>query len=249
MKIFFRKLAKIKLFFLLILMSSCTGNIASINDMFVKKYGQKVKEINQERILPKSITKEVISSAPPTRQEVSDYIASQEKYQGYVPIYHVGEYVPKQYLPNHTTIDELSRNNPANNVPPDIFEVRYSSINNPPFSNSGAEFDMVMVPSYDAYGNKSIVSEKKYLLIANNEIQNVVTKINEKRSEDDLEFSKILIKEKKQKIKQRKNEQIFGASKFGEIALIESFDNEEELQEYNSIEKNQNKLKQTKVNN
>lgn len=249
MKIFFRKFAKIRLFFSLILLSSCVQKNPSVNDMFVKKYGQKVKEINQERVLPKNIANEIVSSVPPTKEEISDYIASQEKYQGYVPIYHVGEYVPKQYLPNRATMDEMSKNNPANNVPPDIFEVRYNSFNNPPFSNSGLEFDMVLVPSRDAYGNKSIATEKKYLLIANNEIQNAVTKINQKRSEDDFEFSKILVKEKKQKMKQRKNEQIFGASQFGDIALIENYDIQDTQKENNAPEKNKNNQKQTKVNN
>jgi len=249
MKIFFRKFTKTKLFFLLILLSSCAKNISSVNDVFVKKYGQKVKEINQERVLPKNIANEVISSSPPTKEEISDYIASQEKYQGYVPIYHVGEYVPKQYLPNRATMDQMSKNNPANNVPEDIFEVRYSTFNNPPFSISGAEFDMILVPSSDAYGNKSIATEKKYLLIANNEIQNAITKINQKRSEDDFEFSKILVKEKKQKMKQRKNEQIFGASQFGDIALVENYDKEDVKKENNTPEKNKNNQKQTKVNN
>jgi hypothetical protein len=249
MKIFFRKFTKIKLFFLLITLSSCAKNIASVNDMFVKKYGQKVKEINQERVLPKNIANEIVSSVPPTKEEISDYIASQEKYQGYVPIYHVGEYVPKQYFPNRATMDEMSRNNPANNVPPDIFEVRYNNFNNPPFSNSGAEFDMVMVPSQDAYGNRSIATEKKYLLIANNEIQNAVTKINQKRSDDDFEFSKILVKEKKQQIKQRKNEQIFGASQFGDIALIDNYNIEDVQKEDDDIKKNNKQPKQTKTNN
>lgn len=248
MKIFFRKFIKIKLFFLLILASSCSRNSSSVNDMFVKKYGKKVKEINEERVLPKNIANEIISSTPPSKEEIADYIAAQEKYQGYVPIYHVGEYVPKQYLPNRATMDEMSKNNPSNYVAPDIFEVNYNTVNNSAFNNNGIEFDMVKIPSHDAYGNKSTVSEKKYLLIANNEIQNAVTTINQKRSEDDFEFSKILIKEKKQQIKQRKNEQIFGQSQLGDIALIDNFNVEDEQKEDIVTKKNIEKPKKNKVN-
>ena len=249
MKIFFRKLTKIKFIFLLIVQCSCVGDIASMNDVFVEKYGKKVKEINQERVLPKDIANEIISSTPPSKEEISDYISSQEKYQGYVPIYSVGEYVPKQYLPDRTTYNEFSKNNPSNNVAPDIFEISYNTQAHPPFSYSGAEFDMISVPSTDAYGNSTKISEKKYLLIANSDIQNTVTKINQKRSNNDGEFSKILISEKKQLIKKRKNDQIFGNSGFGDIALIDNIVNNELVNEVQDINKNIVKLNTSKVNN
>jgi hypothetical protein len=222
---------------------SCSGKDQSINDMFVKKYSKQVKQINDQRVLPKNIANEVISSNPPSNEEIADYIASQEKYQGYVPIYNVGEYVPKQYFPDLSTVENLAKNNPSNQVPADIFEVSYNTRNNPPFSYFGAEFDMINIPKVDAYGNSSQVSEKKYLLIANNDIQNAVEKINSTKSIDDIELTKILVKEKKQQIQQKKNQQIASYDQFRDIALIENYpDNEVQIPGKNVSKKNDNTI-------
>ena len=238
MKIFLKKFPKIINFILMIFVCCCSNKNDSINNLFVKKFGEKVKEINSDRVLPKSMANEVILSTPPSKEEISDYIASQEKYQGYVPIYNVGEYVPKQYYPDRSTIDELSKNNPANSVPPDIFEVSYNTKNNPPFKYTGAEFDMIRIPSGDRFGNSSVMTEKKYLLIANNDIQSAVDKINSSRSEDDYEVSKILVNEKKQQIQKKKNQQIVENSEFGDIILIENYDDNEIKNNSKAINKN-----------
>lgn len=248
MKIFLKKFPKIINVIFMIFVCCCSNKDDSVNNLFVKKFGEQVKEINSKRVLPKSIANEVMSSTPPSKEEISDYIASQEKYQGYVPIYNVGEYVPKQYYPDRSTINELSKNNPANSVPPDIFEVSYNTQNNPPFKYTGAEFDMIKIPSSDRFGNSSAISEKKYLLIANNDIQSAVDKINSSRSEDDFEFSKILVNEKKQQIQKKKNQQIAENSEFSDIALIENYGDNEIRNDSKTINKNitQENIKENK---
>lgn len=213
--------------FLLILallaLSSCLSTPESINDSFVKKYSKKVKEINKQRILSPEQRNEVVSSTAPSQEQINDYVASQEKYQGYVPVYQVGEYVPRQFFPDRSTIDQLGNNNPANSVPSDIFEIKYNLANHPPYSYNGAQFDLVKVPNIDAYGNTSISNDKQYVMIANSDIQNSVNKINRDRSDEDLEFSKILIAEKKNQIKQKRAQQLFKANNDMQIALIEDY--------------------------
>ena len=203
--------------------SSCIAPAEDINNSFVKKYGKKVKEINEQRVLSAEQRNEVFSSAPPTSEQISDFISSQEKYQGYVPVYQLGENPPRQFFPDRSTMDQLANNNPALSVPSDIFEIKYNLASHPPYSNNGAEFDLIAVPIADAYGNTSISNEKKYIMIANSDIQNSVNKINQDRSQEDLEFSKILITEKKNLIKQKRAQQLFKSNPEMQIALIDEY--------------------------
>ena len=189
---------------LLFTISSCISPAEDINNSFVLKYGKKVKEINEQRVLSSEQKKEVFSSAHPTPEQVSDFIASQEKYQGYVPVYQLGENPPRQFFPDRSSIDQLANNNPALSVPSDIFEIKYNLASHQPYNNFGAEFDLIAVPIVDAFGNSSISNEKKYIVIANSDIQNSINKINQDRSAEDLEFSKILITEKRNLIKQKR---------------------------------------------
>lgn len=242
-----KKLFKIITIFNLLLMLStlacCVSDDNSINNSFVKKYGKKVKEINSDRVLKNN--EQLVVSKPPSKEEIQDYIASQEKYQGYVPIYNVGEYVPKQMSPNSSTVNELARNNPANAVPYDIFEVKYNTNLHPPFKYTGIEFDMVVVPTQDAFGNLSKVNDKKYQMIANKDLQNSIERINKDRNSDHIEYSKILITEKKQQIRQRKNEQIFGTQDFAEIALIDNVNEEQTPTKISEVNNNSQKTTQT----
>lgn len=208
---------------LLLALSSCISTPESINDAFVKKYSKRVKEINQERVLSAQQRNEVVSSSAPSQEQISDFISSQEKYQGYVPVYQVGEYVPRQFFPDRSTVDQLANNNPANTVPTDIFEIKYNLANHPPYTYTGVQFDLIEVPNTDAYGNTSISNNKHYVMIDNGDIQNSINKINSDRSEENLEFSKILIAEKKNQIKQKRTQQLFKTNDDMQIALIEEY--------------------------
>lgn len=208
---------------LLLALSSCISSPESINDAFVKKYSKKVKEINRERVLSPEQRNEVVSSSAPSEEQISDFISSQEKYQGYVPVYQIGEYVPRQFFPDRSTVDQLANNNPANSVPADIFEIKYNLANHPPYTYTGAQFDLIEVPNTDAFGNSSISNNKHYVMIDNSDIQNSINKINSDRTEENLEFSKILIAEKKNQIKQKRTQQLFKTNDDMQIALIEEY--------------------------
>lgn len=208
---------------LLLALCSCISSPESINDTFVKKYSKKVKEINRERVLSPEQRNEFVSSSTPTAEQISDFISSQEKYQGYVPVYQVGEYVPRQFLPDRSTVDQLANNNPANSVPTDIFEIKYNLANHSPYTYTGAQFDLIDVPNTDAYGNTSISNNKNYVMIDNSDIQNSINKINSDRTEENLEFSKILIAEKKNQIKQKRAQQLFKTNDDMQIALIDEY--------------------------
>lgn len=243
MKKIFKIITILNLLLLLGTLSSCVSSDNSINNSFVKKYGKKVKEINSDRVL--KTNENLVVSTPPSKEEIQDYIASQEKYQGYVPIYNVGEYVPKQMSPNSLTSNDLAANNPANAVPFDIFEVKYNTNLHPPFKYTGIEFDMVAVPTQDAFGNLSQVNEKKYQMIANKDLQNSIERINQDRDNDHIEYSKILIIEKKQQIRKRKNEQIFGSEDFTKIALVDNTNEEQSSNKIPEVSNNNQNTMQT----
>lgn len=91
-------------------------------------------------------------------------------------------------------------------IPPDIFELHYSTTPYPPFNIAGAEFDNIYIPKEDAYGIKSELSHKQYKLAGNDNLQRSLD--NFYRSKEDLELSKILIQEQKTALREEKLKKI-----------------------------------------
>ncbi len=116
----------------------------------------------------------------------------------------------KYYTPDAQTFMEGHRNFAPDKLPPDIFEIRYNTNLHPPFVMTGIEFDVIKIPEKDKYGISSNLSEKQYLLAGNDSLQRSIDKYDTSRNQEDLEFSKILIKEQKELLKEKKNQEIFG---------------------------------------
>jgi hypothetical protein len=242
-----KKFIKNTLFFLLLIsLNSCYSNLTSTNDIFVKKYGKKVKEINQDRVNIDGNSK-YINSSPPDNQEISDYFSLQKKSQNYVPIYNIGENA-KHHFPDQSTLDNFSTNNPDNGIPTDIFEVSYQNPIYPPYRAIGSEFDMIYIPETDAFGNSTQNNQKEYKVINSNDLQQAITQIKNEKNPDDLIYSKILITEKKLQIKEKKDSQLNESDKFSEIAMIDEYRLAKKTDANKIDKKNKNSLKKTNQN-
>ena len=114
---------------------------------------------------------------------------------------------PKDHLPDAGSFEH---GRTSSQFPQGMFDLRYRTRLSPPFRKSGFEFDRIKVPMKDAYGVKTEMSEKEYLLVGNESLQKNVDQINSQRSEDDIDNSEILIKEQKWLKRRRKMMRIFG---------------------------------------
>lgn len=125
----------------------------------------------------------------------------------------------KYYTPDAQTFIEGHRNFAPDKLPPDIFEIRYNTNLHPPFVMTGIEFDVIQIPAQDKYGVSSNLSEKQYLLAGSDSLQRSIDKYDFSRNQEDLEFSEILIKEQKELLKEKKNQEIFGKDEEEKIIL------------------------------
>lgn len=216
------------------------SNIEAINEPFEKKYGKEVEKINFSRTPTKQQDKEVTYSTAPTVEEVNESIAAKPGYYPYVDVSKFTQEKPVQtYMPDADTYESAASRNPSNAIPPNIFEVSYNTNLHPPFRRIGAEFDTINVPPQDAYGVKTAMSEKPYLLVGNDALQKSIDHINNDKTEMDVEISETLIREQKQMKRKAKMIKTFGEEGGIELASLEK--NNEKKEEKIAAPKEENK--------
>lgn len=166
------------------------------NKRFEEIYSKDVNRIKRER-------------TPKEKDEVNDLSkmlvpSSQDQRSSndtnsfdYVEISHIGAKKPEKYFPDYETYEYGKYSNPSNAFPPKIFEIGYNTYLNKPFSVSGVEFDFIDIPELDSFGVKSSSGDKNYTLVPIQSLQEAIRIINQSRTDDDIEFSKKLIVEKK----------------------------------------------------
>lgn len=195
--------------------SSC--KIETVNDNFREKYSKEVEKISASRSqsfdkpIPVGMRPKQDFSAPIPQNKVlhsgqADAPGS-EQYYANVDFEEYSGVRPKNHLPNASSYHQ-GRNAP--HLPDDMFDLSYKTRLNPAFRKSGFEFDMIKVPRKDAYGVKTAMSEKDYLLVGNDSLLKNVDQINSQRSEEDIEMSETLIKEQKILKRRQKMIKIFG---------------------------------------
>lgn len=218
MKIFGNLISKFLIFvFLASTLLSCKSD-DSANNGFKEKYGQRVEEIQSARMPPAPTFKQVTVSTPPTEEEVAHSVAND--YYPYVDIAKFGEKAPQNYLPG-AEVYEQSRNNRSGALPANIFEITYNLVLHPPFQKIGAEFDVIKVPESDAYGVKTAMSDKTYLLAGGDSLQKSIDEINADKNLTDAEISEILIFEKKQIARKKKMAKMLDGQEQVELAMLE----------------------------
>lgn len=220
-----------KLFFVtfaIFFLTSCTSKEPGINEAFQKKYGREIAKMNADRTSPKTLGNQVTNYSAPSLEEIYQQTTDLDSgYYAYVDVSKFGGKSPQNYTPNRENYEQSKVKNP-NQLPDDIFEITYNTNPHPPFQRIGAEFDAINIPPYDEHGVKTAMSDKNYLSPGGDALQRGVDTIEAARTADDVEISKILIREQKQLKKERKIEKIFGRNNYVELASLKPVSNEGE---------------------
>lgn len=182
----------------LVFTSSCSSK--NSNTLFQKRYGKEAKKINFERIPSKEVKNEVISSSPPSAEELAqiDNSGHRENRYTYVDVDKMGYESVKKFLPDGDYYEQMKIYNPSNSLPSEMFEVSYNTDLYSGFRKVGAEFDKINIPKSDAHGVATSMSEKPYFLVGNSSLQKNIDQVNSTRSKTDVEISKILIREQRE---------------------------------------------------
>jgi len=212
-------------FFLLLVfgaLSSCSDDVVQkkSNMAFQKKFGADVAKINAERLPPpppNNFSEDAAAIKP--RQATGGSFASPNELLG---VSGSAQYSSaavdttkfslkrvEDFSPNEQTITAAKAAG-QNKLPDDMFDLIYNTELSPPFVVSGLEFDTIKIPERDYYGVASTLNDKRYSLAGNNILQKNIDSLIRSRSIEDVEFSKIIIKEQKQLKKQQKLAKIFG---------------------------------------
>lgn len=188
---------------------SCANKVPDMNQAFEEQYGGEVEAIRQQRVAQKVDNQAVTFSTPPTQEELIIEAAKNGAYQPYNDIAKFGDAPPQIYLPSAEVYEQESAK-ASGALPSDMFYISYKTDLYPAFRPSGSEFDGIPIPSQDAYGVKTEMSQKPYLLVGNDSLQRSVDKINGERTRSDTKISEILIKEQRQQKQKEKMAKIFG---------------------------------------
>ena len=197
--------SKIYFFLIALSLNSCQNELDQSynNKRFEKIYSKDVARINREREYnEKKLDSEALKTliTPSSQdQRISDVTNSFD----YVDISYIGSKKQEKIFPNYETYENGKFSNPANAFSPKIFEIAYNTYLNQPFTKNGVEFDFIEIPESDSFGVKSSSSDKNYTLIPIQSLQEAIKTINQTRTEEDIEFSKRLIVDKKSLLRKK----------------------------------------------
>jgi hypothetical protein len=191
------------------IISSCSSQtLLDVNKNFEKKFSKDVEKINLDRTSDSTVGKVTVMQSP-SPAEVN---AQNRDYYPYVDVNKFNDRPPEIYLPNGESYEQTKALNPSNSLPEDMFEISYNLGLYPAFRRAGAEFDRIEIPPQDAYGVKTKLSDKSYLLAGNDSMQKAVDQINTQKSAQDIANSQILISERKALRRKQQIQKTFGES-------------------------------------
>jgi len=192
-------------FFTILILSSC--NLPYFenekNSRFEKNYSKEVDRINRERDLKNGNNAENFNDILTTPSQQNQITSNESNSFDYVDISHFGANKQEKYYPDYETYEFGKNSLPSNAFSPKIFEIGYNTYLNEPFSVSGVEFDYIDIPETDSFGVKSSSRDKNYTLVPIQSLQEAIRIINQTKNEDDIEFSKKLIVEKKNLLRKK----------------------------------------------
>lgn len=213
---FYKSIIKINIILVLLFLSSClkTSDVnffagEEINKNFEKKFGPQIEEIKMGRAIeefdqgPEALNPKNANNlfSPENQFENGNNISNSFDY---VDKSYFGSPQPKQFFPSYETYQHGLNNNPNQGLSPKIFEISYNIFLNPPFNNLGEEFDYINIPKIDAFGVRSSSNNKNYTLVPIKSLEKAIAQINKSRTEEDIEFSKKIIAERKTLIRNKK---------------------------------------------
>lgn len=215
----------LKLFFILFALCSASCSPKNtLNSAFQKKYGKEVKKIADSRVPPKTSQKkdDKLDFASPQDEYMKQQSPISSDYEQYYASVDPDEYAstpPRNFLPNGEVYEQAK--SAPESLPKNIFNISYRTALSPAFRKSGVDFDLINIPPQDSYGVITAMSEKEYFLVGNNSLQKNIDYINKSRSSEDVEMSKILIKEQRQLRRKQKTIKAFGVGSIKEKTVKE----------------------------
>ncbi len=179
---------------------------SAINQNFQEKYGSQVEKIqdyyslqrkkayNESR--PKSPRvrsykdpSQILGNEGPSKAAESFFDTTQlsnQKQQNFKP-----------HTPDIQTLRHAKQFYPANNLPDDLFSLKYQMTRKLPYKVVGYEFDRIKIPKKDAFGINSDLNDKKYIIAGNDDLQRSLDQYSKAQTEYDNEISDLIIKEKR----------------------------------------------------
>jgi len=205
-------LKNIIVLFLISFLFSCVSS-PDVNFVFEQEYGQEIEQIKKMRAnVDVKDPNQVFEFVPPNAQEVLNEQVEKNSYVPFSDVRKFGESPQSTYLPA-AEVYEQTKKGSQNQLLPDMFYISYGTDLHSSFQRIGVEFDAIDIPQEDAYGVKTEMSQKTYLLAGNDSLKGSVDEINNSRKKEDYEISEILIKEQKQINRRNKMARIFGSDK------------------------------------
>lgn len=190
---------------MIFILSSC--NLTIFNDKknsrFEKIYSKEVEKINRERELKNEDNAKNFNDILTTPSQQDQVTSNDSNSFDYVDISYIGAKKQEKYYPDFETYEFGKNSQPSNAFSPKIFEIGYNTYLNKPFSVSGVEFDYIDIPELDSFGVRSSSGNKNYTLVPIQSLQEAIKVINQARTEEDIEFSKKLIVDKKNLLRKK----------------------------------------------
>ncbi len=196
-------ISKIALIVALFCLASCKSDEDTVNKTFNQKYGKEVERVRLDRLPPQA-------QFPQEKLEFTAPIERDFRYANNNLGADLEQYSNFEGALSQVFLQDADARNQAPSQMGSIFDNPYRAPINVPFRKIGDEFDAIEVPEQDAYGVKTGMLEKEYLLVSKKLLQKNVDQINNSRSENDLEDSEALIAEQKQIKRKLKMIKIFG---------------------------------------
>ncbi len=213
-------LNKIIIVFLSInILSACTNKIEQNNIFFLEKYGSEVDKINAARERGNKQEAKHLNQGPITNLDWrnSGKILGIEGSIGPKTAFIDTSKIkpPKKAEPFLPDLNTLRQGRISRSKIPQIFNISYHKENNPKsYHRTKISFEDIKIPKHDYFGINSSLENKKYINIANSEIQNNIDQIHQYLNKENKEINLILLKEKQQ-LREEKNSRIFRSKSKG----------------------------------
>ncbi len=198
----------------LFLICCCAKNDQNYNQNFSNKYGAEIERIKAERksdldsSLESGDTKNKTAHNFEQPQQVS--VSEDSAYYAYADIAKLGDNPQQNFMPNGEVYQQTKQHNPSNQLPEDMFVVSYNTEPHPQYSYKKYEFNNIEIPNQDAYGVKTQLLQKPYMIAGNDNLQRSVDHLQKRINDENIELSKTIIAEKKQIRRQQKMAKTFG---------------------------------------
>lgn len=196
------------------ILQSCSNAPKNYNQAFEDKYGLEIERIKTERKSELDLIQP--TTAPQSfNQSQEEFLKdSAESYFPYADIAKLGDDPRENFLPNGEVYQQTKNQNPSGSLPEDMFVITYYTQLHPQYRYDTSEFNNIQIPPQDAYGVKTQLLQKPYLMAGNDSLQRSVDHLQKRVNEENIDLSATIIAEQKQLKRQERMKKTFGENDF-----------------------------------